>query len=183
MVPVLSSDRSRSGRGAAAVEFALVSLIFFPVLFGLLDYGLWFSDSIGARSGVREAVRRAVVQADVGTPCSTGVYKGKSYPTQLDKMRCVANVEIGAISGPTYVMVKTGTDGWTKRKPLIVCAMVKSDGVTGITPIPRDRIIFTKTRMSIEVDTTKPTGAAGTGVQSSSDTLPAGFASTWSWCS
>jgi hypothetical protein len=143
------------------------------VLFGLLDYGLWYSDSLSARSGVREAVRKAVVQGTVDSSCTTGNY--------LDKVRCSAKHDIGAISGPAYVKIATTSDGWVKGKPLVVCAMVRVDGVTGVTPLPGDRIIRSRTEMSIEMDTPKPTGATGTGVQSSADTPPVG--QNWGWCS
>lgn len=178
-VHLLRSQRPQ--RGAAAVEFALVSVIFLPLLFGLIDYGLWFSDTINTRSGVREAVRRAVVQTDPGTPCSAGSVNGVSYPTAFDKMRCVAKQEIGAISGPAYVMVKTTSQGWVKGAPLIVCGMVKSNGVTGIVPLPSDRLIRTKTQMSIEMGTVPPSGAAATGASSTSDTAPTGSGG-WGWC-
>jgi Flp pilus assembly protein TadG len=177
--PILPLRSVRSSRGAAAVEFALVSVVMFPVLFGLLDYGLWFSDSINSRSGVREGVREAVVQATPSTACVSN----SGYPNALDKMRCQTKVEVGAISGKTYVMVKTSADGWVKGKPLIACSMVKSTGVTGLVPLPKKRIIYSKTQMSIEEDGTKPSGATGTGVQSSSDSLPSGFGDDWSWCS
>ena len=126
-----ASARRKSTRGAAAVEFALVSMLFFPLLFGLLDYGLWFSDSVSARSGVRETVRKAVVQADTGTACTTGTY--------LARLRCKAKSDIGALSGPTYVKVTTGAGGRVKGEPLTVCAMVKANGVTGLVPLPRAR--------------------------------------------
>ncbi len=170
---------TRSSRGAAAVEFALVSVVMFPILFGLLDYGLWFSDSINSRSGVREGVRRSVVQAAPSPACAGD----SSYASALDKMRCQTKAEVGAISGKTYVMVKTSASGWVKGEPLIACSMIKSTGVTGMVPLPKKRIIYSKTQMSIEEDGTKPSGASGTGVQASSDSLPVGFGDDWSWCS
>lgn len=169
--------RRRTTRGAAAVEFALISMLFFPMLFGLLDYGLWFADSLSARSGVREVVRKAVVQSDVRTSCNVTTY---SY---FEKLRCNVREDVSPLSGPIYVKVTTGADGWVKGKPLVVCAMIKANGVTGLMPLPGDRIITSRTEMSIEVDTVKPTGATGTGVQYSQDTLPTGFARDWSWCS
>ena len=171
----------RTQRGAAAVEFALVSLVFLPMLFGLIDYGLWFGDSINLKSGVREGVRRAVVQADVGTPCSSGSVDGVSYPTDFDKMRCVVKQEIGAISGPTSVMIKTTAQGWVKGATLIVCALVKANGVTGLVPLPDSRLIRAKTQMSIELDATKPSGVGASGVSSTSDAAPAGSGG-WGWC-
>jgi len=175
-----SSRQPRSQRGAAVVEFALVSVVFLPLLFGLIDYGLWFSDSLNARSGVREGVRRAVVQADVGSPCSSGSVGGVTYATDFDKMRCVVKQEIGSISGPTYVMIKTGSQGWVRGAPLDVCAIVKANGVTGMVPLPDDSLIYAKTQMSIEMGDVRPSGVATSGESSTSDPAPTG--SGWGWC-
>ena len=96
-------------------------------------------------------------------------------------MRCVVKEEIGAISGPTYVMIKTSSQGWVKGAPLIVCGIVKANGVTGMVPLPDNRLIYAKTRMSIEVDDPKPSGVGASGVSSTADTAPAGSGG-WGWC-
>ena len=72
--------RNRTGeaptdRGAAAVEFALVSTLLFTVIFGILKYGLYFNDALSTRNGVREAVREGVVarfegKSDTGSTCT-----------------------------------------------------------------------------------------------------------------
>src|SRR3954462_11690196 len=111
--------------GAAAVEFALVSTLLIPLMLGIVDYGLWFNDSLNTRQGVREAARMGVVQ---NVTCSTG-------STMMAKLVCLTKQDVGAVSGPAYAMVKV-PQGWAKGKPLIVCAMIHSDGVTGLTPMP-----------------------------------------------
>lgn len=160
-------DRGRASDGAAAVEFALVSTLFFLVLFGIIQYGLYFNDSLNARQGVREAVRQGVVRNFPS--CGTAT-------NDLDRLKCNTKAEIGAITGPTYVKVVTPAGGWAKAKPLTICAMVSSNGGLGMLPMPNGGWILTKTQMSIEqADTPLPTGSA------SADTLPAG--ASWSWCS
>ena len=159
--------RRRSESGAAAVEFALVSGILFLVIFGIIQYGLFFNDSLNARQGVREAARQGVVRNFPA--CGTAT-------TDLDKLRCTTKKEVGALTGSTYVKVLTPAGGWAKAKPLTVCAMVHSDGAIGLLPMPNDGWIMSKTQMSIEQATAPvPTGTAG------ADTLPAG--ADWSWCS
>ena len=44
------------------VEFALVMPLLMALVLGIIDYGLWFNDSISVRQGVREAARKAAVQ-------------------------------------------------------------------------------------------------------------------------
>ncbi len=159
----------RTESGAAAVEFALVSTLLFPLLLGTIDYGLWFNDSLNTRQGVREAARLGVVQT---ISCSTGA-------NDLQKLACTTRQQVGAVAGDTYAMVKVPT-GWRKGQPLVVCAMVKVTGVTGLTPMPNDRMIRSRTQMSIEVETPLPTGTTSTGASSFADTLPSG--QTWTWC-
>jgi hypothetical protein len=121
---VRSSLPRRSSSGAAAVEFALVSTIFFLMLFGI--------------------------------------------------------IQIGALAGPanTYVKVVPPSPSWAKAKPLVVCALVRSDGLIGFLPMPNGGWVESRTEMSIEQDTAPPpTGMSAT----SADPLPAG--ASWSgWC-
>lgn len=159
----------RTETGAAVVEFALVSTLLFPLMLGIVDYGLWFNDSLNTRQGVREAARMGVVQ----TPgCTTG-------GNDLQKLACTTREQVGAITGTTYAKVSV-PNGWTKGEPLVVCAMVRVDGVTGLTPFPNDRMIRSRTQMSIEVDFPVPAGASATAATSYADTPPSG--QTWGWC-
>ena len=155
-------------RGAAAVEFALVSTLLFPLLFGIVDYGLWFSDTLSARHGVHEAARAGVVQK---ATCSSGA-------TGLQRIACAATSQVGAVGGPTYAVAKA-PQGWARGKPLLVCVIVKEEGVTGITPLPSDRMIRAKAELAIEVDLPALTPSPTT-LGSSALTGPAG--TDWSWC-
>lgn len=165
----LGTRRTRGQEGAAAVEFALVLTVLAPILLGIIDYGLWFSDSLGVRHGVHEAARLSVVQRP---SCTTGA-------TDFAKLVCTARQQVGAAGGTTYAMVKA-PQGWARGKPLLVCAMVKETAVTGVTPLPNDRMVMAKAELAIEVDTTVPTGASATVASSASDTPPTGV--TWNWC-
>ena len=160
--------RSRSGDGAAAVEFALVSSLLFLLVFAILDYGLWFNDSLNLRQGVREGARVGVVQNFAQSTCT------QTDPMQ--KLACKTRAQIGSVTGTSYVKILTpDAAGWVKGKPLVVCGMVKSTGVTGLVPLPNDRILRSRTEMSIEVDTPKPSS------EDYEETPPAG--ASWSWCS
>lgn len=143
-------DRARD-QGAAAVEFALISGILFLILFGIIQYGLYFNDSLSARQGVREAARQGVVKTF--NPCG-------GETTDLDKLRCVTQEQIGTITGDTPYVKISFTSPWTKGQPLTVCSLVKTKAV-GILPMPNDGWIATKTQLSIEQATPVPTGVAG----------------------
>jgi hypothetical protein len=165
---LLTHGRTRSAAGAAAVEFALVSLIFFLILFGIIQYGLFFNDSLNTRQGVREAARRGVVESfDFQSGCSSG--------TNSAKLRCSTAKEIGAITGDAYVKVLASSSPWQRGKALVVCAMVRSDGVLGIAPMPDGGWIRSKTQMSIEQETQATTWS------DSEDSL-GGTGQSWSWC-
>ncbi len=155
--------------GAAAVEFALVAPILFTVLFGTLQYGLYFFDTLGARQGVREAARLGVVEQFGSTTCTTG--------TPSTKLRCVTKEQIDAVTGDPQVKVMApSTGGWVKGNRLVVCAVIESDGAIGLLPMPNDGFITTKTEMSIEkTDATLPAGFG-----TSADADPSG--DNWSWC-
>src|SRR3954451_18046393 len=51
----------RGDRGASAVEFALVSPLLFTLLFGAIDYGLYFSDALTVQQSVADAARDATL--------------------------------------------------------------------------------------------------------------------------
>lgn len=137
--------RRRTQDGASAVEFALVSFVLFPVLFGIIEYGLWFNDSLNVRQGVREGARVGVVQRFDGPGCSVG--------GELEKLACRTENFIGAATGRAYVRVSAPV--WEKGEPLLVCAVVRSK-VMGLVPLPDDRLIRSMTVMSIEAEEPTP---------------------------
>jgi TadE-like protein len=152
-----------SQRGASAVELGLVSLVLFPIIVGVLEYGLWFNDSLNVRQGVREAARAGVVKNFDHSGCAGD---------DMSRLACKAKEQISAITGDTHVKITT-PEGWTKAEPLVVCAMVRSRAL-GLVPLPNDRFIRSRTEMSIEVTDTVPN------TLSYSDPPPTG--GDWSWC-
>lgn len=158
--------RTRNARGAAAVEFALVAPIVFLVLFGVLQYGLYFFDAHGTRTGVREAARQGVVKTF--SNCGT-------ESTDLGKLKCSTKGLVDAITGPIAVKVEA-PQGWQRGRPLVVCAMVQSQAI-GILPMPNDGLITSKTEMSIEVEGASPPTPASLTAE---DSALAG--ADWSWC-
>ena len=170
MTHLVQVVRSRD-RGAAAVEFALVVPILLALMLGIVDYGLWFGDSLSVRQGVREGARQAAVDDLASTPgCTTG--------SDMEKAACITKLRIGAMGGETYVYASvltpagTPTTEWKKGNQILICAMVQEQGLTGVTPMPSDAIIASSVRMRIENGVATRTAHV--------DTPPAG--SDWSWC-
>jgi Flp pilus assembly protein TadG len=143
--------------------------VLFLLLFGIIDYGLLFFDSIGLRQGAREGARQAVVQKWDGA-CTSGSFGAKIACTTK---RATDNT-LG--SPVVYIPTPTGASSpaWSQGNQLLVCVQVKEQSLTGFVPYPTNGILKTKTFMSIEVPTPNvdPTY--------NSDAAPAG--SDWSWC-
>jgi Flp pilus assembly protein TadG len=144
------------------VEFALVLPIFLLLVLGIINYGLFFNDSLNARQGVREAVRKVAVAnftLPAGSPasCSTSTTAA---------IKCITTSSVGALTGPVYVAVKPPAT-WARGSSVTICALVRPTGLTGLIPMPRSTRAITS--MSIEVDSPTPT------VMAAADTLPAGL--------
>lgn len=153
--------RNTAERGAAAVEFALIVPILAALLFGMIDYGLLFTDSVSTRNGVREAARKGVVSQFATASSCTG--------TTFASLKCQTKLEIGALTGTPLVKVYA-PNGWVKGKPLIVCAVIPNPGVIRFVPMPS--AVKSRVEMSIETEELPPSS-----VSASQDSY-----SDWSWC-
>jgi len=175
-----ASDPRRDS-GAAAVEFALVLPVLVLILFGIIDYGLYFGNALDTRSGVASASRQAVVNNF--TPCTTsGTFVAGSDSSFL---ACMVEARTSPLAGTTYVKVILPTDatnptstatGWYAGESVVVCEATSSTGVTGYVPLPSKGVIRVRLVSEIEQhpnDATQPdTGGA--------DATPPGG---WdSWC-
>lgn len=133
------------------------------MLFGIIQYALYFNDALNARQGVRESVRSGAVGNFPA--CGAAV-------SDWDKLKCTARNQVGMNPSATYVKV-SAPGGWAKNKPLLVCVITAAHVDIGFVPLPNGGNIFAKTQMSIETDT-MPTGLA------SSDAAPSG--TSWTFC-
>jgi hypothetical protein len=180
----LTPRRSRAGRpprddGAAAVEFALVLPILILILFGIIDYGLYFGDALDTRSGVASATRQAVV--DNFDPNCAGP---GSLKVDVAHLVCMVEARTAPLAGKTYVYVilpnnpaNPGTidTGWFAGGSVVVCEATAVTGVTGYVPLPTNGVIRTRLVAQIEQHTDAATLIESGG----SDFTPSGG---WSWC-
>jgi len=143
------------------VEFALVVPILVVLLLGIVDYGIYFSDSLAIRHGIREGARDGVTSID--PPCSPD--------PDLDCLADATVERIGAVGGDALVRIETvGPGGWREGNELLVCVHVDETGVSGFTPMPGP--IQESVRMRIEHNTTS-------GTTGESGMQPLGG---WDWC-
>jgi hypothetical protein len=180
------SRGAAADRGAAALEFALVVPVLLTLVFGMIDYGLFFSDSLGARDGARAAGRQASVanfSASGGGTCPSGY--SSSGDADLQKIACRAVDQTGPIGGNAYAKVLAPPAGWDVGKDVLVCVAVKENGVTGFTPMPNDATVRAKIRMRIEQNPAGPDPSGTAEAHRSTAPPPAdifGELDTEPWC-
>jgi len=169
--------------GAAAVEFALVLPVLVLILFGIVDYGLFFSASLGARSGVHDAARAAVVAPSTSGPasCDTAIVA----PADITRLICSVLANTQSATAKKYVDIEL-PDGWKVDSPLVVCERLDVAGLTGLVPFPHGGRIQDVAVLTIEQDSTDswatdddPALEKTDSPQTYADVLPDG---DWSWC-
>ena len=93
-----ASIPSRSQRGTAIVEFALVAMVFFLLVFGIIDFGRLFQSWVTVQYAAREGARYAVT----GQTACTG--------TSDDRVLCIQkkakDATTGLFGAPGNVTVK-----------------------------------------------------------------------------
>lgn len=56
-----SARHQERERGASAVEFAILSVVFLTLVFGMIQYSLYFWSTQSAANAARDAARRGAV--------------------------------------------------------------------------------------------------------------------------
>jgi Flp pilus assembly protein TadG len=128
------SSRSRSQRGAAAVEFALVVPILVMLLFGITTAGLSYSHAIGVTNAVREGARFGATAAtnaswasDVVSRVRATQFDDSTDPALSTTAVCVQLYKVG--TGPSAI-AGTSTCSTSVHTPPLDTASAPS--VTGI---------------------------------------------------
>ena len=71
---MMLTQKTGNNKGAAAVEFALVASLFFLLIFGIIDFGMYFftqqSLQFGTREGTRLATVGGILNDEYGNPLS-----------------------------------------------------------------------------------------------------------------
>jgi Flp pilus assembly protein TadG len=176
------ADDPRRDAGAAAVEFALVLPVLLLILFGIIDYGLYFGNALDTRSGVATATRQAVVN-NFDTTCTPP----GAFPVGSDSgyLACMVETRTDPLGGTTYVKVILPTDptnpastatGWYAGGSVVVCEATVAVGVTGYVPLPNKGVIRVKLVSEIEQH---PTDATQPDLGGADATPPGGWDS---WC-
>jgi hypothetical protein len=89
--------RSRRG-GQALVEFALVSLVFFPLLLGIIEAGRFILYYETLNSATREGARYAIVNGGSTIGCPSGPPTAGSTPCDVPGTNVVSRVKSAAFN-------------------------------------------------------------------------------------
>ena len=125
-----------SDEGASAVEFALVLPLLLVLVFGIIDYGWWFGETLGLRSGVREAARLSAVNEIMPGANSADAVKDvllqRSPQLQMDATELAVSVRIYG-PGATGEVPGVGST-------ILICARFPGESISGLGdvlyPIP-----------------------------------------------
>lgn len=125
--------------GASAVEFALVLPILLMLVFGVIDYGWWFGETLGLRSGVREAARLGAVNEVVPATSSADAVKAVMLQRSPQLSTDADNLAVAVrIYGPGATGEIPGTGS-----TLLICATFPGESITGmgdvLYPFPNDQ--------------------------------------------
>ena len=139
--------RTRSDEGASAVEFALVLPILLVLVFGVIDYGWWFGETLGLRSGVREAARLGAVNE---------IAPGANSADAVKAVMLERSPQLASDANALEVAVRLYGPGATGEIPgtgstLLVCARFPGESITGmgdaIYPFPDNHTASATMRM------------------------------------
>lgn len=178
-------------RGASAVEFALVAPLLFGLLFGIVDYGLYFADVLSVQQGLGDAARAATL-APAGS--SGPLWGGKTCGLQpagagstvagggeLEHLACSVLDTVEPAAGSVhYVRAElvaadgTATQDWSAGTQLRLCAITEHPPVLPMVPLPSGGRIETRVDMPVQAVPALVT------MPSVASALPAGL--DWSWC-
>ncbi len=120
MVAVFVGRRRRTDRGAAAVEFALVMLPLVVLLFGAIQYGLYFWAMQGGSDIARSAVRTSAVGDAATSTCTAFRADVRSQISGLTGSAATATIT------RTFVDAQSPADGVTEGDKVRISVQFKS---------------------------------------------------------
>jgi len=159
------------------VEFALVAVLLFTVLLGIIDFGNLYSRSIRSEQASREAVRRLSVASAPSAPTCTPSLSGANN-AQLRQVVCFAVDQTGVPLGELGVAVRLSPTPASGTAPAVggavaVCTAFMADSLTGIFQPLMDTVAVRK-RSVMRLEKVETWQAATATVD------PTG--GNWSWC-
>jgi Flp pilus assembly protein TadG len=145
--------RGHDQLGASLAEFALILPIFALLLFGLIDFGVVYSNTIALRSGVREGARIAAVNNEGSSaPTCTKNAGAPAFPDNFTgNLVCLTRSKIG-LNVTTEVDVSFPNGGTPAvGDPAQITAKVCAKSTTGLTkPFLSGKSVSSSTQIRLE---------------------------------
>lgn len=117
----------RSRRGATVVEFALTLPVFLALVFGLIDFGLYFAG-------------QAMLDSLTGSTCESGAELDPLFFDVKEQTRLGIEGGLGSLPflscADSTCEITVEMDGVAPSQVLFCKATVQFQGVTGFTPLP-----------------------------------------------
>jgi hypothetical protein len=182
----------RPDRGSVAVEFALVAPFLLLLLFGIIEYGVWFADQITVRQGAATGARLASTWSiddsptpPWGTPPPTGCTAWDGTPSDaIEALGCSIQASAQPLTGKVYVKIRIlppdqlsaasptsptpPEDAWASPNAVRICLLQVHDSITGFIPVPSN-VVTARVDMPLE-----GTSSSGTILAEGQQTLPDG---------
>jgi Flp pilus assembly protein TadG len=134
---VRPGSRARES-GAAAVEFALVSMVLITLLFGLLQYGWYFFSTQAATNAARDTARRLAVGDCTGTNEARDYARNQADRSQLT-----------LAWGPTSTPSSNSYGSMDIGDQLQVTVTVDAQ-ILGLLPMPADGVVTRTVKTRLE---------------------------------
>ena len=126
----------RGQAGTTVVEFALILVVFFTLVFSVFDFSIYMNSREAVRNGIREAGRIAVVNRVPSSTCSTNPSPLPSPATTADtNLVCLVKSRIGQAATNTWIWISwPDPDGGSAAgNHLRICAIYATNSTTGLT--------------------------------------------------
>lgn len=150
--------RARDGEsGATVVEFALIAVLLFTLLFGIIEFGFVLNDQLEIRSLAREGARLAAVDngcSGPGTTCGTNT-------AQRDAIIAAIRAKQSGLANSSQIKVDiSDTGNAVGTDSVTVCLNYTVKSITGFfNPIISNKVLHSKAVFRLEQT---PTWATGT---------------------
>lgn len=157
--------RPRDERGASLVEFGLVGVLLFTLLFGIAEFGVSYDRYLAVRQGSREGARQGTV-GTFGTTDTCGITgAAASASTSTRQLICLTKARTGLGND---VRVAVTVPSYAEGEPLAICVQYELSSVTGLfSPFLDNRIVRSDVQMRIE-------DVAASALETTSETAPNG---------
>jgi hypothetical protein len=117
-----AAQRCDGDEGAALVEFAIIAIPLFLILFGIIEFGWAFFQNLDVRHGAREGARLAAVD-----------YKETASPTPADQLTQLVNETCDRMDSGSNVSVRFHRPGGNAIGDLVQVHVEKPlDTLTGL---------------------------------------------------